>query len=146
MYLYTPAMCQMRDIDSTSRGNPLVPNRRNLVRHTQLGLPDKGCAIKLVVCYLIWLWSMIYGMNLWTSARCVGLVPRCGQDGYLAQIPKHPINTYLHITYTYHNLFWIGEPTFWVASLFMILYTMFAMDRNILTWLNLTSDLIFEDV
>ncbi len=40
--------------------------------HAQLALPDKGLAIKrLVVCYLAWLGSMISGMGLWTSARCV---------------------------------------------------------------------------
>ena len=35
--------------------------------YAQLGLPDKGRAIKgLVVCW-IWLVSMIYGMGLWTA-------------------------------------------------------------------------------
>ena len=33
----------------------------------QLELPDK----RLVVCYVVWLESMNYGMGLWTSARCV---------------------------------------------------------------------------
>ena len=63
--------------------------------HAQLGLPDKGRAIKgLVVCYLLWL-----KMGLWTSAICVGLVPYCGQDGYRAQIPQHHIlhNIFLHL-------------------------------------------------
>ena len=32
-------------------------------------------------------------MNHWTSARCVGLVICCGQDG--AQVPQHP-NTKIH--------------------------------------------------
>ena len=62
--------------------------------HAQLELPDKGRAIKgLVVYYVVWLGSMFYGMCLWTSARCVGLVPCCGQDGYRAQVPQHPIET-----------------------------------------------------
>ena len=40
--------------------------------YAHLGLSDKGRAIKgLVVCYVVWLGSMIYGMGLWTSARCV---------------------------------------------------------------------------
>ncbi len=40
--------------------------------HAQLGPPDKGRAIKgLVVWYVVWLGSLIYGMGLWTSARCV---------------------------------------------------------------------------
>ncbi len=40
--------------------------------YAQLELPDKGLAIKgLIVCYVVWLGSMIYAMGLWTSARCV---------------------------------------------------------------------------
>ena len=40
--------------------------------HAQLGHPDKSRAIKgLVVCYVVWLGSMMYGMGLWASARCV---------------------------------------------------------------------------
>ncbi len=38
--------------------------------HAQLGLPNKG----LVVCYVVWLGYMIYGMGIWTSTRCVSLV------------------------------------------------------------------------
>ncbi len=49
----------------------------------------------LVVCYVKWLRSMIYEMGLGPcSARCVGLVPCFGQDGYQAQVPQHPIDTY----------------------------------------------------
>ena len=37
--------------------------------HVQLGLSNKGRTIKvLIVCYVVWLGSMIYGMGLWTSA------------------------------------------------------------------------------
>ena len=51
--------------------------------HAQLGHPDKGRAIKsMVVCYLEWLGSKNHGLGLWTSARCVGLIPCCGQDRY----------------------------------------------------------------
>ncbi len=40
--------------------------------HQQLGLQDKGRAIKeLGVCYVVWLGSLIYGMDFWTSASCV---------------------------------------------------------------------------
>ncbi len=35
--------------------------------------------------------SLIYRMCLWTSARCIGLVPCCGQDGYQAQVLQQPI-------------------------------------------------------
>ena len=66
--------------------------------YAQLGHPDKGHAIKgFVVCYIVWLESKIYGMGLWTSARCIGLVPCCDQDGYQAQIPQHPIDTCRYI-------------------------------------------------
>ncbi len=27
-----------------------------------------------------------------------GLVPCCGQDGYRAQVPLHPIDSYTHLT------------------------------------------------
>ena len=62
--------------------------------HAQSGLLDKGRAVKGLV---VWLGSMIYGMVLWTSARYVGLVPCCGVDGYKAQVPQHPIDTYRYI-------------------------------------------------
>ena len=63
--------------------------------HAQLGLPDKGRAMKgMVVCHVVWLESRIYWMGLWTSARCV----ICnGQDGYRAQVPQHPIDSYRYI-------------------------------------------------
>ena len=56
-----------------------------------LSCTDKGRAIKgLVVSYVVWLGPLIYGMGLWTKARCVGLVPCFGKDGYQAQVPQHP--------------------------------------------------------
>ncbi len=40
--------------------------------HGQLGFPDKVHAMKgLVVCYVVWLGSMIYELFLRTSERCV---------------------------------------------------------------------------
>ncbi len=40
--------------------------------HAQLGLPDKGYAIKgLAVCFVEWLRSIIYWMGLWISTRSV---------------------------------------------------------------------------
>ncbi len=48
--------------------------------HTQIGPSDKGRAIKgLVVCYAIWLGTMICWMSLWTSARCVVWSPIVGR-------------------------------------------------------------------
>ena len=64
----------MRDINCMSRGNDLDQNRRNSLPCAQLGLPDRGRAIKgLVVCYVVWLGSMTYGIGLWTSEMCVVL-------------------------------------------------------------------------
>ncbi len=61
--------------------------------HKQLGLPDKVYANKgLGFSYVVWLGSL-KGMGLWTSVRCLGMVPYCGQDGYQAQVPQHPIET-----------------------------------------------------
>ena len=34
------------------------------------------------------------GVGLWTSARCVGLVPCCCHDDYQGQVPQYPIDTY----------------------------------------------------
>ena len=63
----------MCDINGTSRGEFLGPKQAHLITmHTELGLQDKGCAIKrLVACYIVWLGSTIYGMDLGKSARCV---------------------------------------------------------------------------
>ncbi len=36
---------------------------------------------------------MIYEMGLWTSARCLCLVPYCGQYGYQAQVTQHLIDS-----------------------------------------------------
>ncbi len=62
--------------------------------YAHLGLSDKGRASKgLVVCYVVWIGSMIYGMiGLWDKYKVRGLVP-C-KDGYRAQVPQHPVDTY----------------------------------------------------
>ena len=54
--------------------------------HAQLGLSDRGW----VVCYVVWLGSM-NGMGL-VQGACV-CIPCCGQGGYRAQVPQHPIDT-----------------------------------------------------
>ncbi len=57
---------------------------------------------------VVWLGSMIYGMSLWTSARCLGLFPGCGQDGYQAQVPQQPPgHSYMQIRYNiFIEMFW----------------------------------------
>ena len=62
--------------------------------HAQLGPPPKGRAIKGLV---VW-WSMARINDLWDGAidKCKvrGLVPCCSQDGYQAQVPQCPIDSY----------------------------------------------------
>ena len=56
----------MHDIDSMSRGNALAPNSATQY-YAQLGLPDKGRAIKgLVVCnsWDLEPWDLINGLAL----------------------------------------------------------------------------------
>ncbi len=58
----------MRDINITRRGD--MPYPQTGATHAQLELPDRVRAIKgLVICYVVWLGSMIYRMGLWTSER-----------------------------------------------------------------------------
>ncbi len=62
--------------------------------HAKLGPPDKVRAIKgLVVC-----WSMARINDLWDGfmdkCNLRGLVPCCGHDGYQAQVPQRPIDSY----------------------------------------------------
>ncbi len=70
--------------------------------HAKLRPPAKGRSIKgLVICYVVLLGSMIFGIGLLTSTWC-SLVPCCGQDGYRAQFPhQHPIDSYR--SYIYQN-------------------------------------------
>ena len=61
--------------------------------HAKLGPPDKGRAIKgLVFC-----WSMARIIDLWDGSmdkrKVRGLVPCCGEEGFRAQIPQHPIDS-----------------------------------------------------
>ncbi len=61
--------------------------------HAKFRLPDKGRALKgWVVGYVVWLGSMKV-VDLMTHARCVCLVPPCGQVGYRTQVPQRPIET-----------------------------------------------------
>ena len=78
----------MRDINSMIRGNALSPNRRSTKTqyHSQLGLPDKGRAIKgLVVCYVEWL-GFMKGIVL----RYLGLVPYCDKDSFELKYINNP--------------------------------------------------------
>ncbi len=71
----------------------MASNRQNSFK--QLGLPDKGCAIKgLVFCYVKPL----------EKRKVRGLVPYCGQDGYRAQETQHPIDD-LMISLAFINIF-----------------------------------------
>ena len=37
--------------------------------------------------------------DLWDRSKVRGLVPCCGQDGYQAQVPQHPIDSYRYISH-----------------------------------------------
>ncbi len=66
----------MRDNNGTSREECFDPKTGVTHHHAQLGLPDKGRAIKgIFFCYVVRIGS-----------RCVGLAHCCGQDGYSAQV------------------------------------------------------------
>ena len=57
----------------------------------QIGLTENGRAIKMVGC-------LLFGAvknNKSNSARCIGMVPCCGQthDGYRAHVPQYPHET-----------------------------------------------------
>ena len=54
--------------------------------HAKLGLPDKDRAINGLVVYYIVRLESLKGIGLGTSVQ----VPCCGQDGYRAQVLKHP--------------------------------------------------------
>ncbi len=64
----------MRDINSMSGGN----------HHPQSGQRSCNQRVRFLLCSLI---RIKKGMGL----RSAGLVPCCGQGGYRAQVPKHPI-------------------------------------------------------
>ena len=100
-------MSEMRDINNTSRGNALAPYRRNSLSCTVRRLPDKRLCNQMVGCQLC---SMGRINDLWdgTSAKCVDLVPCCGQDGYQDQdqVPQHPTASYRYISLIIHNKNW----------------------------------------
>ncbi len=65
--------------------------------HAHLGLPDKGCAIKVLVATIV-CFSMAKINDLWDGSmdqrKVRGLVPCCGQDGYRVQVPQHLMESY----------------------------------------------------
>ena len=72
----------MHKIISTGRDSVFAQSRRTTLP-TKRGLQDKGLAIKgRVVCYVVWLGSMIYGIGLWKSAMVAVGSFFYGQGGY----------------------------------------------------------------
>ncbi len=69
------------------------PQPQLITIHSGLGLPDKGRAIKgFVVCLLRIVVRIFKGLVVVSLAQGTwGLIPCCGQDGYLAQVPQHPL-------------------------------------------------------
>ncbi len=61
----------------------------------------RSCGFLRIFTVAFLLFLMINDLSEWVfrkSARCVGLSPYCGQDGYRAQVLQHPIDTYRYIT------------------------------------------------
>ena len=69
--------CYVRCVTFIARvGGMPWPQTGTTHYHAQFGLPDKGRAIKgLIVCYLVLLETMIYGMSLWTKRKVRGSGP-----------------------------------------------------------------------
>ncbi len=86
--MYLLLLYQKRNIIVRVRGNATIKTG------AQLGLPDKGRAIKgLVVC-----WSMARINDLWDGSmdkrKVRSQVPCCGLDGNQAQVPQQPIDSF----------------------------------------------------
>ena len=82
----------------------LVPDVRcsALMPKARLWCSDKGRTIKgFIVCYVVWLGSMFYGMDLSSSARCDGLVPCCGQRWLSSSSIATP-NRFKQIHFDFH--------------------------------------------
>ncbi len=64
----------------------------------QLGLPDKGPAIKGLVLSAIVCCSMAKFNDLWDGSKdqrkVRGLVPCCCKYSYRVQVPQHPLDSY----------------------------------------------------
>ncbi len=89
---------------------------------TQSRLPVKDRAIKgLIFCYV----QYSFVMGHWTSAKCVCLVPYCGQDD--SQVPQHPIDIYRYniimkcIQTTFHIKTLKTESTRKILQIFLTL-------------------------
>ncbi len=94
----------MCDVNSTSIVNTLAPNRRNSLQCT---VGHSGRAIKgLVVCYVVWLWSVGLVCGLAQGARVWSLVvvKMAIESKYSKQ---HPTDTYRYSN-TYHINFFLN--------------------------------------
>ncbi len=90
----------MLDLNNTSRVMPW-PKTGATHYHALLPCTDKDRAINwLVVSSVVWLGSMISGMDLCKCKVC-GLVPCCSQDGCRAQVPNTGPHRFkrIHISY-----------------------------------------------
>ncbi len=67
--------------------------------YAQLGLPDKRLyknqRVDCLLCSMARIHELLDGSL--DKRKLRGLVLCCGQDGYGAQVPQHPINTYIQI-------------------------------------------------
>ncbi len=102
---YLLLLCQMRDSNSTSRGIALPPNRNNWLPSTVRTSRRKSCnqRVDCLLCSMAILGYVIYGMVLWTSARCVVcslVVARGWLSSSSIATPLRYIQ--IHITYQFY--------------------------------------------
>ncbi len=67
-------------------------NRGATHYHVQLGPPDKGRALKGLLGSVARIYVLFEGS--FDKCKVHGLVPCCGQYGYQAQVPQHPIDSF----------------------------------------------------
>ncbi len=76
--------------------------------------------------------SMARIYNLWDGSlnkrNVRGLVPCCGQDGYRAQVPQHPIDIFRYIHISYKNITTGGK----VANIAPFLYIHYLIQKYFL--------------
>ncbi len=92
-------LCQIRNINTTSRGKALTPNMCNslpcIVRTTgQWPCNERvGCLLCSMARF-----NDLLDVSL-DKCKVRGLVPCCCQEGYWAQVPRHPLDSYRYISH-----------------------------------------------
>ncbi len=91
--------CYVKSATVQIGGNALVQNSRKLWQCTVRTSRERSCNQRTGC--LLWSKARIY--DLWDGCldkrKVRGQVPCCGQDGYRAQVPQHPLDSYRYIIY-----------------------------------------------